>query len=279
MDVDPDEALAERVSVRFRAAVSQRVPLRTAFVDALVRESRPAVHALLFAVQAEQATEPYSLAYHETTAMFSLLGRAFAMDGATPTAAMLVVPLMLEAFRSEGVDVPLVLDGPLSVIFVEGYVRGREERVVSEAERVAVTRVGLSELAPGCYTLVLRGAFTHESLNEILDECARGLLRADAAACTVDIRSLVEPNADHVRQLRAFAETCEGLGTHVRFVGDAGAYAALTSPDASLTFASSALAATTDALADAGFSLRRVSRIETSIRELVRARGHKASLR
>lgn len=276
LEPDPYEALAARIGERFRASVAQRVPLRAAFVESLVHEARPAVHALLFAVDTDRATDPCSLEHHETTAMLTLLGRAFALDAATPTAAMLVVPLLLEAFRGEGVTVPHVLDGPLQSVFVEGYVRGREERIAQESERLAAGRVGAEPLVPGVAWLSLRGAFTAEALTEVLDETLRGLLRADAAACVVAVSGLEEPSTTIARLLGSFAQTAQGIGAKVRFIGDAAAFApaiaTIEERELRPEITADAARATTAALEDAGYALRRVTRLETSLRELVRQR-------
>ena len=93
-DEDP-EALAERILARFCDEGLSSISLRPEVKTELALEARPAVHALLFGLGTDRAGDASSLEHHESLAMVTLLGRALALSGATPTPVLRVVPALL----------------------------------------------------------------------------------------------------------------------------------------------------------------------------------------
>jgi hypothetical protein len=215
------EQCAERIVLTFRE-LAGKLPLRAAFVDSLGLEARPAVHALLFALATDRAGDSSSLEHHETTAMVALLGRSFALDGTTPTAAAGVIPAMLEAFRVEGFAVPSGLDAPLGVVFIEGFVRGREERLRVDASRRALEQIVLLEVLPHIGIIVIRGEHDSEALGSHLESLAREAFARELAACVIDAQASAD-QADLDSPVLHFSELVASIGTHVIFVGPSSA--------------------------------------------------------
>lgn len=216
-DADAERA-AERVATRLRERASA-LPLRAAFVEALGIEAIPAIHALIFAISTDRAEDATSLEHHETMAMVALLGRTFALEGTTPTAAHGVVPALLGALRDEGFAVPATLDQPLSVVFLEGYVRGRDERLRIDLAKRALEHVVLLALGDRVGCVVVRGEHESEPLGERLEALAREAFALDLAAVVLDV-SVGEHAAESVGpSLLHFAETLASVGMRLHFVG------------------------------------------------------------
>lgn len=216
--LDADAELAtDRILARMREALA-RVPLRSAYVDALDVEARPAVQALLFALGTDRAEDVNSLEHHETTAMFALLGRAFAFDGTTPTGAASVVPAILDGFRGEGLLVPGSLDRALGLVFLEGYVRGREERIRADSASRALDSVTLIRVAPKVGVVAVRGAHEPEALLARLESIAREAFAAELEACVVDPGPR-EPGDAVLAPILDFASLLATVGTEVIVVG------------------------------------------------------------
>lgn len=215
-DIEAEHA-ADRIVACLRERAS-RLPLRASFVEALGREARPAVHALLFALATERASDPASLEHHETMAMLALLGRSFALEGTTPTAAAGVVPAILEAFRDEGFAVPSELDAPLGLVFLEGFVRGREERLRADLAKQALEHVVLIEPLPRIGIVVIRGDHDAELLASHLEALAREAFARELAACVLDV-SLGGDAGEGGSPVLHFASLIASVGVHVIFVG------------------------------------------------------------
>ncbi len=267
-DTEADRA-AERIAQRLRES-SARLPLRPAFVESLAIESQPAVHALLFAVSTDKAEDPNSLEHHETTAMVALLGRAFAMEGATPTAAHGVVPSLLGAFRAEGFAVPSSLDEPLSVVFLEGFVRGREERLRHDLEKRLLDHVVLRTVFPRVGLLFLQGGYESDGLSARLETLARQAFSAELASVVVDLELTEQATEDASGAILHFAELVASVGIRVVFHGtssaslaeQAGAEARSNLPDA-----------LSHALTFAGLRVRGEHALVRPLRALFRGRG------
>lgn len=219
LPTDDPEVIADRIASRLRSDVAARLPLRATAVDELALEARPAIHALLFATATERADDATSLEHHETTAMVTLLGRSFAMHDATPTAAMGIVPALLAAFRAEGLDVPASLDAPLATVFVEGYVRGREERLHAEALRDAVHRIPVLHLFRGCAATVLRGDYGTEELTTRFEEVARQLFAHETRVFIADVEGLADPAPGTIRALVGLHDNARMLGLKLVLAG------------------------------------------------------------
>lgn len=219
--MDDDDIEAELAAARVVAAFLtrvQRLPLRRAFVDSLAHESGPAVHALLFALTTDRALDTNALEHHESTAMVALLGRSFALEGATPTAACGIVPALLDGFREAGFAVPPALDAPLLSVFVEGFVRGREEKLRADLGARALAHVVLSEILPKIGLVTIRGEHDCEQLGRHLESIARQAFALELSVCVVDVSVSCDPS-DYEEPVLHFAELVASIGTGVIFVG------------------------------------------------------------
>jgi len=266
LDVDA-ELVTDRIVARMRDALA-RVPLRSAYVDALGVEARPAIQALLFALSTDQAENTNSLEHHETTAMVALLGRAFAFDGTTPTAAAAVIPSLLTGFRGESIDVPSSLDHPLAVVFLEGYVRGREERVRVEAGKRALESVSLVRLAPRVGLVVIHGAHEPEQLTARLEAIAREAFALEIAACVFDVAiresgdAVLGPVTNAIELLRQVGTDVVVAGASSGMFPESVAQSRDSTPDAVAL-----------AMSVAGLAIGRDRALPRTLRALLRARG------
>ncbi|MBC7173936.1 MAG: hypothetical protein H5U40_15960 [Polyangiaceae bacterium] len=215
---DP-EAVAEQALERFRVVATTALPLRATLAETLATEAKPTVHALLFATAVERVANPESLEYHETLAMVALLGRSLGLIGGTPTAALRLVPTLLASVREVGWPIPSNLDESLTTVAVEGYVRGREERLVADAAKDAVARIPVIQIAEGCLAVFLRGRYDSEHLTAAMEELGRKLFREEASVCLVVLDGLVDATAGTARAVLSIDEVARTLGVRAIFTG------------------------------------------------------------
>lgn len=263
--------VAEDAIVRFRTASTASLPLAAMLVDDLASEARPAVQALLFATSTPRAENPESLEHHETLAMFTLLGRRVAVLGGTPTAALRLVSMLLAAIRECEWPVPFYLDETLSTVAMEGYVRGREERILGEAARQAVGRIPMVSLAEGCIAVLPRGAYDSEHLAAAMEELGRRMFREDMRACLVVLDGLEDVTAATARALLSVHEYARTLGVTAVFAGMDSRFAEAADragvDRSRLTLAPDAVSGVRRALSNAGYALRRIDWLPAPIRE------------
>ncbi len=269
-DRDP-EVVAEDAIARFREASASRLPLRAALADDLACEARPAVHALLFATANERVEDPESLEHHETLAMITLLGRRLALLGGTPTAALRLVPTLLAAVREANWPVPPGLDESLTTVAVEGFVRGREERILAEAAKDAVDRIPVVALADGCLAVLPRGRYDSEHLEAAMEELGRRMFREEVSVVLVVLDGLADVTAATARALLSIDEYARTLGVTAIFAGmdarfeEAAERAGVDRTH--LTLASDAPDGVRRAFSIAGYAVTRVSWLPAPIRE------------
>src|SRR5687768_10169223 len=153
-----------------------------ALLEELAAETRPVVEALLFATSSG-AADANAIEHHEGLAMVTLLGRRVGALGATPSAALALVPSLAAGFRESGRTLPPALHGPLQAMCMEGYVAGREEHLVREhANRFAESQP-VVKIAPRVLALFLSGEHESEDLAEVVDRLGRQMLAANAVSC------------------------------------------------------------------------------------------------
>lgn len=215
---DPEER-AEAILARWSAKVREGRLVREEWLEELVAEARPTVHSLLYAASIESGDSPPDLQRHEALAMATLFGRRLAALGMTPTVMMTLIPLLLEALEAEAVarDESLAVD--LQTSCVEGFVRGREDRVAEEGDaRVAATITRL-ELAPRVLAFFVAGDPTAEAIEAAVEDLGRALFAADAIACVVEVSSLAVESPRVARALFAVDETARIIGVRCIFDG------------------------------------------------------------
>jgi hypothetical protein len=270
-DQGAPEAVAERALARFREAAASSLPLRGEVADELAAEARPALHALLFATATDQSENPESLEHHETLAMVTLLARRLALLGGTPTAALRLAPALLESVRAEGWAVPPRLDSALTTVAVEGFVRGREERLGLDAARDVIGRIPVVLLAERCLAVFPRGHYESEQLEAAMEELGRRLFREEHRVCLVVLEGLTQVATGTARALLSIDETARTLGAVAIFAGmtdefrEAAERGGLTLEHLHLT--ADPAEGLRRALSVAGYAVRRVSWLPAPIRE------------
>ncbi|MEM9072384.1 MAG: hypothetical protein AAGE52_28015 [Myxococcota bacterium] len=159
----------------------------------LRQEIKPAAESLGFAVAMETASDESSLDHHEGMAMVSLLGRRAAILGASPTAAMALVPCLADALREVGPAVPPGYAGQLQVACVEGFVRGREERLRGVIATKAADAIPVLEIGP-VLALVLAGDHEAPVIQTRGAAFSRRVFGDEVRGCVIDISRLQSPD-------------------------------------------------------------------------------------
>jgi hypothetical protein len=270
-DEDP-EALAERILARFESEGLALISLRPEIKAEVALEARPAIHALLFGLGTDRAGDASSLEHHESLAMVTLLGRALALLGATPTPVLRIVPALLAAFRAEGAEPTSAFEDALQAVCLEGYVRGREEAIEKRVRRTHEQSVAPFTLVEGVVVLRLVGDLSADAIVTIIEELGRAMFRQDARACIVDLNPLAAPTPRRARAVLTAEELARTLGVRCIYSGlDARWLAELGDVDVTeLTLVPTFAEATTLALAAAGSRVARASRIPSALRGLLR---------
>jgi len=160
-----------------------------------------------------------SFQFRECFTVLTLLGRRLALLDLTPTAAIQIVDLALLA--SEGPGDPAT-DGfrrRARTAAVEGFVRGREERVAENAEARASRPIRPLRIDRNTFALIISGVHEPAALSERVDALGRAMLDADATVALVDFSQLGEPSAERARALLSAEETARMLGALCFFSG------------------------------------------------------------
>ncbi|MAQ19892.1 MAG: hypothetical protein CMN30_34445 [Sandaracinus sp.] len=184
-------------------------------IAALAPDARPAVESLDMALRLDTAADIRALGHHESLAMFALLGRrAASLDVSVPVAHHLA-PAILDAFDAVA---PTVREG-LELACLEGYVRGREERVREVHAQRAAEALPSGELVEGIRLLSLAGDHEAEVLTARIEEFGRELMRTDARACVVDLSALLDPDLRRAAAVASADETARMLGVVCAYAG------------------------------------------------------------
>lgn len=160
-----------------------------------------------------------SFRYRECFTVLTLLGRRLALLDLTPTAAVQVVDLTLVAIGGGNEPMTDPFRRRARTAAVEGFVRGREERVAENAEARASRPVRPLRVDRRTFALIISGVHEPEALSEHVDALGRAMLDADAAAAVVDLSQLGEPNRDRARAIFGADEVARMLGATCIFSG------------------------------------------------------------
>lgn len=152
------------------------------------------------------------LAVHEAYAYLSLLCRRVGVLGATPAAALVLVHAITQALRSVGVR--LLDEGAvaLSIVAMEAYTQGHDERLTRELRRAAADTQVVVELARGVHGVFLAGVHDEPDLTPMLEQAARELLRDNAKSCLLDLSRLRVDDEDLARGIGRFIASAVTLG-------------------------------------------------------------------
>lgn len=284
MALDPGGAGAETLELRtivdtFRARYQAGAPFSQdrALVDELALEVAPVAHALSFALGAADPTDVLSTEHREGLAMLSLLGRRLGTLGATPTAALAVLPALIEGFERAGRPIPAVLHEPLRAVYVEGYVAGREEHAASEVASRAVEAQPIVRIVAGCVVLFAGGNLEAEAIEQVVDRFGRAMFAANARSAVVDVEHLEGPDRSRAAELFGADATARMLGATCVFsaVSPEWLEAARTArvPTELLALEPTFELAVRRALAVAGYELRTARSLASRLREAFARRG------
>lgn len=160
-----------------------------------------------------------SFQFRECFTVLTLLGRRLALLDLTPTAALQVVDLALDAVAPEDGRRVSEFDQRAVAALLEGFVMGREERVAQVAETRASKPLKPLRVDEAAFALILTGVHDAEVLSECVDALGRAMLDADVEAAIVDLSQLGEPNRDRAAAVFTADEVARMLGGACFFSG------------------------------------------------------------
>ncbi len=212
---------APSVSERFRVLLEHaRPPTGGVALRAVEAEVAPVLPLLTeLPVEERAGGDLQSFQFRECFTMLTLLGRRLAFLDLTPTAAVQVVDLAIRAIDSPDEPATDAFRQRVRTAVVEGFVRGREERVAEDAERRASQAVRPLQVDAGTFALIVSGVHEPTALSEHVDALGRSMLDADAGIALVDLSQLGEPNRDRARAIFGAEEVSRMLGAVCIFSG------------------------------------------------------------
>lgn len=249
-------------------------------------ESRPALESLLASLELAPpgAADLGSVEYHETLALWHLLGRRAGERSSSGAEAVRFVEALLDAIdavdaselsESAGEEseakkgsIALSLSARRTIVgaYLEGFVLEREERARLELERSALGSLELRELGEGVALLVLAGSYPHPELGAKLESFGRELFQREARALIVDGGSLNAPRL-HLDGIRELVAVAEAIGVYIALVDGRGELGALLGRPSKTTLS----AALTEALERSRDGRRFVGALRSRLRGFWRA--------
>jgi hypothetical protein len=213
---DADAAIS-----RFRARLdAARPPTGGVPANVIETEVLPVLPLLSeLAVEERVDGDFESFRFREALTVLTLFGRRLALLDLTPTSAAAVVDAALTATKGEGDPPTPAFDRYARVAAFEGFVRGREERVQTDADQRAGRFVRPLRVDADTVALIVSGVHDAEALSEFVDALGRAVLDADASVAIVDLSQLGEPDRDRARALFAADEVVRMLGGRCVFSG------------------------------------------------------------
>ena len=206
---------------RFRALLEDaRPPTGGVPLDDIAKETAPLLPLLNELSEEERAAGDYeSFQFRECLTVLTLLGRRLALLDLTPTAAVQVVQLALRAADdSEALPARRFAERAVAAV-IEGFVLGREERVLQEHETGAAKHLGPIRIDDKIFALIISGLHEPSTLSEHVDALGRAMLDADAEIAIVDLSQLGEANRDRAAAMFAADEVVRMLGGLCFFSG------------------------------------------------------------
>jgi len=189
-------------------------------LEDLAAEVAPVLPLLIELPANERASGDYeSFQFRECFAVLSLLGRRLALLDLTPTAAIQVVRIALRSVERDDESPSEELTGRAVAAVVEGFVRGREERVEQDAEARATKPVKPLRIDEAAFALILSGVHEPAALSGCVDALGRAMLNAGVDVAIVDLTQVGEPNRDRAAAMFAADEIAKMLGGVCFFTG------------------------------------------------------------
>jgi len=215
--VNPEELAARRFDALLESA---RPPTGGLERGDLVAEVTPVLRLLSELSAADRANGDYeSFQFRECLAVLSLVGRRLALLDLTPTAAFQIVRLALEAVEETDARTSNRFEWHTVAAALEGYVRGREERVAQNAESSATEPLTPLRIDEAAFALIVSGTHEPAALSECVDALGRAMLNADVEMAIVDLTQLGAPNQERAVAVFAADEVTKMLGGACWFTG------------------------------------------------------------
>ncbi len=193
----------------FRQHFEESVPFKEdrALAADLAEQARPVFEAL-----SEPVLGVGSEPDHEALALLNLLSRRAGLLGATPAAALGLCRGIEAALEGAEQSLAASAVDQLALVILEGYVAGRDERVSGELRRAAADGLALLPIGRAAFALIAAGYLQADDLTPRLEEIERELLRADARALVLDVRTLRYQGDDVPRLFCGLLITSRSLG-------------------------------------------------------------------
>ncbi len=223
--VQPDDAETDERERRATATIEETFARSVPFAEdracaaELAREAAPLIDALRQAFAGGAPERARALEHHEALAMITLLGRYAGVLEITPTAALAIVPAVLEGLATVEVTLGSAFASMLSALALEGYVAAREERLVELAAARAAAALPTLRIAPKCLALVLHGEHDPSVLRDVVEHFGRALFEADARSCVVDLHGLLGVSPHHAVEVFGADVAARMLGATCVFSG------------------------------------------------------------
>jgi hypothetical protein len=206
---------------RFRLLLDEaRPPTGGVPLDEVAAEVAPVLPILSELPARERSRGDFeSFQFRECFTVLTLLGRRLALLDLTPTSAVRVLDLALTAIDDEDDPATEGFRQCARTAAIEGFVRGREERITDDAQIRASHSVRPLRVNDDTFALIISGVHEPMALSEHVDALGRAMLDADAGAAIVDLSQLGEPNRDRARAIFAADEVARMLGAACVFSG------------------------------------------------------------
>jgi hypothetical protein len=160
-----------------------------------------------------------SFAFRECFTALTWLGRRLALLDLTPTSTIQIVELALAANDPAAQRSAGSFERRATAAAIEGFVMGREERVLQLAEDRAAKTLKPVRLDDGVLALFISGVHNPTVLSECIDALGRAMLDTGAHAAIVDLSQLGEPNRERVAAMLSADEVTRMLGGVCFFTG------------------------------------------------------------
>jgi rsbT co-antagonist protein RsbR len=157
--------------------------------------------------------------FREAFTLLALFGRRLGLLDLTPSAAVEIVEIALASVSRPEDPTTQAFDHRARLAAVEGFVRGREERVAADAALRARRAVRPLRIDRSAFALIVSGAHEPEAIAEYVDALGRAILDADARVGIVDLTQLDAPNRERARSVFAAEEVTRMLGARCVFSG------------------------------------------------------------
>lgn len=211
------DAVQERLRDSLRAS---RLPTGGLALDDVANELIPLLPLLSELPAEKRAGQDFdSFEFRECFTVLTLLGRRLALLDLTATSAISVVEHGLRAVDAIADPRTRKFEERAIAASVEGFVIGREERVVELANERAARDLRPLRIDDAVFGLFISGVHEPAVLSDRVDALGRAMLDADVERAIVDLSQLGEPNRDRAVAIFSADEVAKMLGGRCFFVG------------------------------------------------------------